>query len=1100
MSMVFSIGVVTAGFAAAQDTATHSYLSFPGTNFDDSKINVVRDTANIGVFVTEGPSWGPGGVTIEPNHVTFSRPLYVLKDNNPYTAVIIEKSSSLTANGGLILFARATQGGHGIDARGGSRVTVNNSPLDVSAVGGYGILLSGQSTLNGILAFNSDALRDPYNPSRGAYTSSGIRSSGDYYHALAVTEGSSVNLGIAGSMPLYISSYGQWANAISASGGSNVFISNTDNGLVSIAAEGSSASHAIYADASVVNIGASRIFVYSGGQSSQGGYGILSQNGSQINISGPTAISTRNVGLATNSGGVISLNGGGHSIITADDYAHGILAGLNNTTGGQIDITGDLSVNTSASNANGIWAMHGGAVNLFNKVTVRTRNDNSHGLVAGGEGTSGSIVTAADSFVDIKTLNANSIGILVQDGGSINIAHTEIHTGQFAVASGNGAHGVQVGTTTSSGSFTLGLDKTLSVTTQGPDAHGFYAQNNANIKLWGSTNIKTMGENSYGLYITNGTDLVSGGDLTITQSNNAAAIRIGDRAVINANSSTASTTVNAFHGNAILYSGFNGQVILNHATLSNANYSGKALLHSDDISNTLTLTNSTALTTGELISGSAMTLNADNTKLAGSVNNAGIMRLNNASSWDTHHSSALNTLELSADSRVNLRSSTPGAYNTLTVNTLDGTGGTFLMNVDMGARRGDLLAAHEITGGAYVLDIANNGAAVTNGTEVLTVVQANSNGANHSLTNPVEAGGYVYNLRQQQGSNSYELYGFKSNDGNNPNPGNPGGTIDPTSPWTPWFPQAPNISTTANAAASTLKTGYLLTYVDTQTLLQRMGELRNTPDHQGDFWVRGFTGTLDSFGSGKLSGFEMDYDGMQAGIDRQFDLASGKLYVGVMGGYTHGSPGYDNNAGSGTVKGTHAGAYGTYRHEGTGIYVDGIIKYNRLKHEFSVRDTAGAGVTGSGTSHGYTVSVEAGKRFHPIAATPAFYLEPQVQLSYNRQSGTDIYASNGLHVNMDNYSSVQGRTSLIIGYRIDDEKNPVDLYAKTGYTREFRDNSAYYLNGSRETNEFGGGWVDLGLGVSATINNRHHIFGEFNFSQGSQFDRRQFNLGYRYQF
>lgn len=850
------------------------------------------------------------------------------------------------------------------------------------------------------------------------------------------------------------------AAAIAATGGSRVTLNSANNQIYT------SESHAVVAGDANSNGG---VYIYGATSirtDGNGAFGILAYRNSQIRVDGNLFIET------------------------AGDGAYGIAAhGLG--IGGANDVNGNLiSVNTYGDWAYGA-SVSGNSGLFFHGASslITTYGIGSHGVVAGDPVDGGLLSTTNGSFgntslLEITTYGDYAIGILSINRGQV-LAHGPIQVN----TSGYAAHGISaIGGDAGYSYVSMFSDEatSLHIQTTGDDAVGIQVQDGSWLSLKNEVSIVTQGSGAHGLELSAAHMRSESyrGSLSMeieTAQADAMGIYVGNGSTMSVNEANTSTRVTAAGGaNAIRYDGSNNRVLLNNATLSNADSAVNALLHSDDISNTLTLTNSTALTAGELISGSAMTLNADNTQLAGSVNNAGIMRLNNASSWDMHRSSALDTLEVSADSRVNLRSSTPGAYNTLAVNTLDGTGGTFLMNVDMGARRGDLLASHEITGGAYVLDIANNGAAMTNGTEVLTVVQANANGASHSLANPVEAGGYVYNLRQQQGSNNYELYG-------------PVEYVAPS-------PEPPGITTTANAAASTLKTGYLLTYVDTQTLLQRMGELRNTPGHQGDFWVRGFTGTLDSFGSGKLSGFEMDYDGMQAGIDRQFDLASGKLYVGVMGGYTHGSPGYDNNAGSGTVKGTHAGAYGTYRHEGTGIYVDGIIKYNRLKHEFSVRDTAGAGVTGSGTSHGYTVSVEAGKRFHPIAATPAFYLEPQVQLSYNRQSGTDIYASNGLHVNMDNYSSVQGRTSLIIGYRIDDEKNPVDLYAKTGYTREFRDNSAYYLNGSRETNEFGGGWVDLGLGVSATINNRHHIFGEFNFSQGSQFDRRQFNLGYRYQF
>lgn len=146
--------------------------------------------------------------------------------------------------------------------------------------------------------------------------------------------------------------------------------------------------------------------------------------------------------------------------------------------------------------------------------------------------------------------------------------------------------------------------------------------------------------------------------------------------------------------------------------------------------------------------------------------------------------------------------------------------------------------------GNYKLAITNNGAAATQGNEVLQVVATpNNNTGNFKLTAPVEAGAYEYGLRQGTDNSGnktgWELY------------------------------SSGRRTTTAEAATSFLNSNYLLSYVDTQTLLQRMGQLRNATgtNPEGDFWIRGLGGKLNSFGGQQLSGFDMTYTDTQLGID-----------------------------------------------------------------------------------------------------------------------------------------------------------------------------------------------------------------------------------------
>ncbi|MFO6484728.1 autotransporter outer membrane beta-barrel domain-containing protein [Escherichia coli] len=86
---------------------------------------------------------------------------------------------------------------------------------------------------------------------------------------------------------------------------------------------------------------------------------------------------------------------------------------------------------------------------------------------------------------------------------------------------------------------------------------------------------------------------------------------------------------------------------------------------------------------------------------------------------------------------------------------------------------------------------------------------------------------------------------------------NPTPEPDPTPNPTP----TPKPTTTADAGGNYLNVGYL-NYVENRTLMQRMGDLRNQ-SKDGNIWLRSYGGSLDSFASGKLSGFDMGYSGIQ---------------------------------------------------------------------------------------------------------------------------------------------------------------------------------------------------------------------------------------------
>ncbi|KES14317.1 Autotransporter beta-domain protein, partial [Gilliamella apicola SCGC AB-598-I20] len=148
--------------------------------------------------------------------------------------------------------------------------------------------------------------------------------------------------------------------------------------------------------------------------------------------------------------------------------------------------------------------------------------------------------------------------------------------------------------------------------------------------------------------------------------------------------------------------------------------------------------------------------------------------------------------------------------------------------------------------------------------------------------------------------------GDTGNGGDSGNTGNGGGTSggSGTKP-----DSRPNLTNTAKNAANILNSNYLMNYVETQTLLQRMGQLRTDDTASGKVWGRIYTGKLSSFNDKRLSGFGMNYYGLQLGLDRKLNYDKVNIYYGVMGGLSRGK--VDHNVGDGSTNSYSLGLYGT---------------------------------------------------------------------------------------------------------------------------------------------------------------------------------------------
>ena len=448
----------------------------------------------------------------------------------------------------------------------------------------------------------------------------------------------------------------------------------------------------------------------------------------------------------------------------------------------------------------------------------------------------------------------------------------------------------------------------------------------------------------------------------------------------------------------------------------------------------------------------------------------GIIKMNLAkgSSWEIIGDYSYIT-ELSGQGNITFSSFTrSNNFGELVIENLKGAS-TFNLRTDIATQQSDKIIISKSSDanrtvsaeGTHTINLINNGSAQTTGNEKLTLVEIDDNATNTAefkTNHDVELGGYQYSLNKD--GKDYVL------------------TAKP-------------ITSSAMASAGFLNANYLMNYVETQTLLKRLGDMR-TSGKFGDVWLRGFTGKLDSFSGGKLSKFDMSYHGFQFGADKQLSENS-PLVIGAFVGQTYGNPDYKN--GDGSLRSFNTGIYATYL-DNSGFYIDGVVKYDRQKNHFKVKDTANNRIQGTGHSNGLGLSMELGQKFK----INDFYIEPQTQFSYSHQNGNSINASNGLKVKLGNYNSLIGRASALLGYEFNSDVNSINIYAKTGIVREFDGDTYYKLNNHKESHSFKGNWWNNGVGINANFNQKHNIYLDLESSPGNKFDLLQVNGGYRYSF
>lgn len=295
-----------------------------------------------------------------------------------------------------------------------------------------------------------------------------------------------------------------------------------------------------------------------------------------------------------------------------------------------------------------------------------------------------------------------------------------------------------------------------------------------------------------------------------------------------------------------------------------------------------------------------------------------------------------------------------------------------------------------------------------------------------------------------------------------------------------------------SGAKSALAASMMQMKADTNDLQRRLGDVRLNSDKHG-VWGKYIGGkskiTDDAY-------VNQTYNMAQVG----YDTLRGDWTLG--GALLYGTSNNDYALGSGSGKTAGLAVYGAKQFK-DGRYLDVIGKVNRLKNDFTVRNTLGTTLSGDYRNTGASLSVEYGKR---IKKDNGFYIDPNAELTFSRLSGESFDARTNIgrtvHIDSDAVNSVIGR----IGVGIGKESKNSNVFLKAALAHEFsgKMNATYSMAGEPTTGSevnLKDTWLDLELGGSWSVRPNTYVYGTFTKNFGATVDNSyRIDAGIRHNF
>ena len=415
------------------------------------------------------------------------------------------------------------------------------------------------------------------------------------------------------------------------------------------------------------------------------------------------------------------------------------------------------------------------------------------------------------------------------------------------------------------------------------------------------------------------------------------------------------------------------------------------------------------------------------------------------------------------------RAGTP-AYESLTIDTLSGSGTTFILDTDLAgeANSDKVTITHADVGTHYVQikDLSKlNNIEVTGEHKQLLITDAS--GKLTFVGKEFNAGG-LWDVDPTLSKG--DALGLSAND---------------------WY--LTNMVKTVNNDTSVLldaaDNSYAMWRNTNDSLRSRLGALASGREQADGVWARTQAGRFSG------SGYEGRYNLYQLGFEKQFK--GGSIYGGAID-YGDGSGSYAPGSSKDNLR--SFSLYGIWT-AGSGAYTNVTARVGNFSTDLeSYGDYPDKA---SYKQHAYSLSVEYGKRFDFEAG---FFVEPQAQFTLGRLAGIDYTTDRGVNGRIDGMNSAIGRIGFVMGQKIE---NGSDIYLKADLLHEFAGERNLQLTSDAggtndiltKHNDYGDTWFELGLGGNVRISRTGNFYGEVTRGFGGDINKKwSVNAGLRFTF
>lgn len=791
----------------------------------------------------------------------------------------------------------------------------------------------------------------------------------------------------------------------------------------------------IYASASEININNLNVDV--NGNSI---YGVNIYNGSQMNVAGNMTIAVKGDtvpssgirGVTVNSASGV-LNVQGDLIIKAESDQRGY--GIYNTSGGKLNVAQNTYITTIGETGHAIFSASNndaGKIGLSGNLNIDSYGDKSYGIRVIG----GTVDVQKNTVINMYGNNTSGIHTS-KDGNGLVEGVIDLHGDTIIKAEGNGNKGIyaSTGLITMDGKGYLQMD--------GNKSYGIYVDNGGKVVLNGGVSIDAQKEGNQGIYIYGSGNVELHDSVDIFTGSDAAANVIN----INGKGSTAANKAQV-----------NGTAQFN--MLGNIKVSNGGRIDLE-------------MTEGSFWQGAAGIDTSNGSTSSLSFGNNAVWKLTgNSEVTDLTLDGAW--LDMTADGN---------AFSTLKTESLNGSGGTIILDVDGTAvDQADKLYVTDTFTGTQALklhEINGRDNDPTLGKDALGTILASVNINNGTFT-AVDGEGSLFWQRYELGQQASNTGGY-------------------TTDW--YLKEIENISPAerpTTTVESVLAAGALNYYTwrsENDKLMQRMGELRHNGDDAKGVWFRVNGSKIGRSGSW---GFENKYTAYELGYDEVIKRTDDFVrYNGVALNYTAGSSSYRSGNGGNDAKAISF--YGT-QIGSKGHYLDVLFKISRLANDFTVYDSNANKITGELDNVGVAVSAEYGRK---NVLSRGWYIEPQAQLTLGYLGGDSYQTSNGITVQQGGINSAVGRVGFNLGREIGNQAN---IYVKANLLHEFGGGYDVTMadsggNRFKAADDFNDTWFEYGIGAALKTGSNSHIYIDVERSSGSDFKKDwQWNAGARWTF